>query len=125
MTCFVFRQKELMKTNEPLQQYIMMLYLRVNAAKRNRNTVLAFFAVGFLVILVDQLFAQPNLERRFILYLVELLLGLALVYTSVYARLIESFQELTEVLEQQGVTPVRKGVSEHSGRFVMPKVKDR
>lgn len=97
-----------MRTNEPLQQYIMMLYMRVNAARRNRNTILVFFALGLLVILTDFLFASPNNPRTLILYLVELLLGLLAVYYTVFCRLIESFQELTEVLERQGVTPARK-----------------
>ncbi len=113
-----------MRTNEPLQQYIMMLYLRVTAARRNRNTVMVFFGVGFLVILGDYFFADPNLERRFILFLVELLLGLVVVYSSVYLRLIESFQELTEVLERQGITPERKRIPDQTGRFVMPRVKE-
>jgi hypothetical protein len=98
----------MMRTNEPLQQYIMMLYMRVNAARRNRNTVFVFFALGLLVILSDFLFAELNPERTLIMYLVELLLGLILVYYTAYLRLIESFQELTEVLERQGITPMRK-----------------
>lgn len=113
-----------MRTNEPLQQYIMMLYLRVTAARRNRNTVMVFFGVGFLVILGDYFFADPNLERRFILFLVELMLGLIVVYSSVYLRLIEGFQELTEVLERQGITPERKRIQDQAGRFVMPRVKE-
>jgi hypothetical protein len=86
----------------------MMLYMRVSAARRNRNTILVFFAIGLLVIFTDFLFAEPNMPRTFILYLVELLLGLLAVYYTVFCRLIESFQELTEVLERQGVTPTRK-----------------
>lgn len=114
-----------MRTNEPLQQYIMMLYLRVTAARRNRNTVMVFFLLGFLVIMGDYFFADPNLQRRFILFLVELLLGLVLVYSSVYLRIIESFQELTEVLERQGITPERKQMPNQPGRVVVTRPRDK
>jgi hypothetical protein len=114
-----------MRTNEPLQQYIMMLYLRVTAARRNRNTVMVFFVIGFIVILGDYFFADPNFERRFILFLVELLLGLSLVYSSVYLRIIESFQELTEVLERQGITPERKRLPDHPGRVAITRPRDK
>ncbi len=114
-----------MRTNEPLQQYIMMLYLRVTAARRNRNTVMVFFILGFLIILGDYFFADPNLERRFILFLVELLLGLSLVYSSVYLRIIESFQELTEVLERQGITPERKRLPDQPAKIAITRPRDR
>lgn len=103
----------------------MMLYLRVTAARRNRNTVMVFFVLGFLIILGDYFFADPNFERRFILFLIELMLGLSLVYSSVYLRIIESFQELTEVLERQGITPERKRVTGPFGKLALTKPRNK
>lgn len=97
-----------MRTNEPLQQYIMMLHLRLMAARRNRNTLLVFFGLGLLGILADYWFIGSSVQLRFVYYLVEILLGFLVVYSSAYLRLVQGLMEFTEVLERQGITPPSK-----------------